>query len=175
MQAKAANAMKWMVESAVARGRTKPLSWSRSHAADEGRPQRLLLHVVETHDGDEIEKMAHAHLAPTARVVSDGLGCWRAVTRAGCKYEPIVAAKTGWSEKIPAFRWVDTVLGNLKTAMVGTMKHVAMRHVARYLAEFQWRFNRRYDLPAMLADLGQTVARAAPRPRAKLKPAYGAG
>ena len=140
--------------------------------SDEGRPQRLLLHVVATHDGDEIERMAHAHLAPTARVVSDGLGCWRAVTRAGCSHAPIVVARTGWSEKIPAFRRVNTVLGNLKTAVVGTMKHVARRHVQRYLAEFQWRFNRRYDLPAMLADLGHAIARAAPRTRVKLRLAY---
>ena len=27
-------------------------------ASDEGRPQLLLLHVVTTHDGDEIEKLA---------------------------------------------------------------------------------------------------------------------
>lgn len=35
---------------------------------DDGRPLRLLLHVVETHDGENIEKMAKTYLAPTARV-----------------------------------------------------------------------------------------------------------
>ena len=63
-------------------------------------------------------------------------------------------------------------IGNLKTAIVGTIKHVAKRYVARYLAEFQWRFNRRTDLPAMIADLGEATARARARPRAKLKLAY---
>jgi len=139
---------------------------------DAGHPQRLLLHVVERHDSDAIEAMAHAHLAPTARVVSDGLGCFRAVARAGCTHEPIVAARTGWSEKIPAFRWVNTVLGNLKTAIVGTMKHVAKRHVARYLAEFQFRFNRRFDLPSLFDDLAMSASAAAPRPRNQLRVAY---
>jgi transposase-like protein len=139
---------------------------------DEGRPQRLLLHVVDRFDSAAIAAMAHAHLAPDARIVSDGLGCFRAVTEAGCTHEPIVAAKTGWSEKIPAFRWVNTVLGNLKTAIVGTIKHVAKRHVQRYLAEFQFRFNRRYDLPALFDDLAMTAARAVPRPRGQLKIAY---
>lgn len=136
---------------------------------------RLLLHVVKTHDGEAIEAMARQHLAPTARVVSDGLGCFRAVTRVGCTHEPIVAAKTGWSEKIPAFRWVNTVVGNLKTAMVGTLKHVAMRYVPRYFAEYQYRFNRRYDLADMLDRLGAIAAKAAPRPRKLLKIAYEAG
>ena len=142
---------------------------------DAGHPVRLLLHVVKTHDGEAIEAMARQHLEPTARVVSDGLGCFRAVTRIGCKHEPVVAAKTGWSEKIPAFRWVNTVVGNLKTAMVGTMKHVAKRYVQRYFAEFQYRFNRRYDLPDMLDRLGSIASRAAPRPRNMLKIAHVAG
>lgn len=140
---------------------------------DAGHPQRLLLHVVDRFDSAAIEAMAHAHLTPDARIVSDGLGCFRAVTQAGCTHLPVIAAKTGWSEKIPAFRWVNTVLGNLKTAIVGTLKHVAKRHVARYLAEFQFRFNRRYDLPALLDDLAMTAAVARPRPRDQLKIAYG--
>jgi transposase-like protein len=142
---------------------------------DSGHPVRLLLHVVRTHDSEAIEAMARQHLEPTARIVSDGLGCFRAVTRVGCAHEPIVAAKTGWSEKIPAFRWVNTVVGNLKTAMVGTMKHVAKRYVPRYFAEFQYRFNRRYDLPEMLDRLGAIASKAPPRPRKLLKIAYEAG
>lgn len=137
--------------------------------SDQGHPQRLLLHVVKTHDGEAIEAMAKQHLEPTARIVSDGLGCFRAVKRIGCTHEPVVAARTGWSEKIPAFRWVNTVLGNVKTAMLGTMKHVAKRYVQRYFAEFQYRFNRRADLPAMLDRLGYIATRAAPRPRSTLK------
>src|SRR5436189_167103 len=46
--------------------------------SDEGRPQRLFLQVAE-HTGEDIERVARAHLAPSARVVSDGLGCFRAV------------------------------------------------------------------------------------------------
>ena len=63
--------------------------------------------------------------------------------RIGCKHEPVVAAKTGWSVNIPLFRWVNTIVGNLKTAMAGTMKHVAKRSMQRSFAEFQYRFNRR--------------------------------
>jgi transposase-like protein len=143
---------------------------------DEGRPQRLLLHVVKAHDGDAIEAMAKAHLAPSARVVSDGLGCFRAVTKAGCTHEPIIAARAPQQpEKIPAFRWVNTVLGNVKTAIVGTLKAVRPRYAFRYLAEFQYRFNRRFDLPAMLDRLACVAVRAAPRPYKTLKIAHEGG
>ena len=73
--------------------------------SDDGHPWRLLLHVVKTHDGENIEAMARAHLSPTARVVSDGLGCFRAVMRIGCGHEPMVAAQLGWSEQLLCFRW----------------------------------------------------------------------
>ena len=120
----------------------------------EGHPLRLLLHVVKSHDGEAIEAMAKAHLTPGCRVVSDGLGCFRAVTKAGCVHEPVNATKANdHGEKLACFRWVNTVLGKLKTAIAGTLKSVARRYVHRYLAEFQYRFNRRFRLPEMLARL----------------------
>lgn len=133
--------------------------------SDDGRPRRLLLHVVASHDGASVETMAKAHLAPTARVVTDGVGCFRSVTKAGCAHTAIVAAREPeQAEKIPAFRSVNTVLGNIKTAIVSTLKSVAKRHVHRYLAEFQYRFNRRLDLASMLDRLACVAARSAPRP-----------
>jgi transposase-like protein len=143
---------------------------------DDGHPQRLLLHVVKAHDGAAIEAMAKAHLAPTARVVSDGLRCFRAVKRAGCRHEPIVTVRAPQQpEKIPAFRWVNTVLGNLKTAIAGTLKAVRPRYAKLYLAEFQYRFNRRANLPALLDRLGYIAARAKPRTFKSLRIAYEAG
>jgi transposase-like protein len=132
--------------------------------SDDGHPRRLLLHVVKTHDSENIEAMARTHLAPSARVVSDGLGCFRAVTRIGCGHEPTVAAQLGWSEKLPCFRWANTILGNIKTAIVGTLKSVKKRYVFRYFAEFQYRFNRRLKLAELMDRLAYAVTCAAPRP-----------
>ncbi|WP_371264211.1 transposase [Nitrosomonas sp. Nm51] len=54
----------------------------------------------------------------------------------------------------PEFHWVNTLLGNLKTALSGTyhaFNHAKYAH--RYLAEFSYRFNRRFDLAAMVPRL----------------------
>ena len=143
---------------------------------DDGKPRRLLLHVVKAHDGDSVEAMAKVHLAPTARVISDGLGCFRAVTRAGCTHEPVNVTKASdHGEKLACFKWVNTVLGNVKTAITGTLKSVRPRYALRYLAEFQYRFNRRFDLPEMLDRLACVAVRAAPRPYAAVTIPYGAG
>ena len=137
---------------------------------DDGHPLRLMLHVVKTHDGPNIEAMAKARLAPTARVISDGLACFRFVTRAGCTHEPVNVTKADKNgEKLECFKWVNTTLGNLKPAIVSTFKSVAKRYVPRYFAEFQYRYNRRFDLPAMLNRLAYVATNAAPRPRRTLK------
>lgn len=141
--------------------------------SEEGRPWHLLLHVVESHDGKSIATMAKAHLAPTACVLSDGLGCFRAVTKAGCTHIPIVTGRARQHpEKIPAFRWVNTVLGNVKTAITSTLKSVSKRYAHRYLAEFQYRFNRRFSLREILPRLAYIATRAAPRPYKTLQIAY---
>lgn len=143
---------------------------------EEGRPRHLLLHVVDSHNRKSIKAMAVAHLASTACVVTDGLGCFRAVTKAGCRHVRIVTGRAQQQpEKIPAFRWVNTVLGNVKTAIAGTLKWVSKRYAYRYLAEFQYRFNRRITLPDMLARLAYIATRAAPRPYSVLKIPYEAG
>src|SRR5512147_2715198 len=98
----------------------------------------------------EIETLAKRSLDAACTVVSDALSCFRGVTAAGCTHQPI---RTGSGRKAvltPAFKWVNTALGNIKTAIVGTYRAIRDKHVPRYLAEFEYRFNRRYDLAAML-------------------------
>jgi hypothetical protein len=51
-------------------------------------------------------------------------------------------------------RWVNTLQGNLKTAIGGTLHAFDFaRHADRYLAEFAWRFNRRTDLASLVPRL----------------------
>ena len=68
-----------------------------------------------------------------------------------------------------AFKWVNTALGNIKAALVGTYRAVRSKHVPRYLAEFEYRFNRRYDLAAMIPRLAFVALRTAPMPYRLLK------
>jgi transposase-like protein len=136
----------------------------------EGRPRRVLLHLVERHDSTAIEAMARKKLTSGTHVISDGLGCFRAVTRAGASHTPIVSAREPEQpEKIPALKWVNTVLGNLKTAIAGTHKAVRRPYVERYFAEFQFRFNGRHDLPGLFTGLLAAAAGAQARTHADIR------
>jgi hypothetical protein len=67
------------------------------------------------------------------------------------------------------FKWVNTALGNIKAAIAGTYRSVSPKHVPRYLAEFEYRFNRRYDLAAMIPRLTWASVRTPPLPYRLLK------
>ena len=110
-------------------------------------------------------------LDPGATVVSDGLACFSGVADAGCTHRPIRTGSGRKAALTPAFKWVNTALGNIKTAIVGTYRALRDKHVPRYLAEFEYRFNRRYDLAAMLPRLGWAAVRTPPMPYRLLKSA----
>ena len=55
------------------------------------------------------------------------------------------------------------MLGNLKTALAGTYHSFDhAKYGALYLAEFAYRFNRRFDLAAMLPRLLRAAAQTRP-------------
>jgi transposase-like protein len=128
-----------------------------------GRPRHLKLSPVAGFTSQAIQAWAKAHLLPGTRVISDGLGCFAAVTAAGCLHEAVVVGQR-LPRELPQFHWVNTVLGNLKTALAGT--HHAFdfaKYAASYLAGFAYRFNRRFDLRALTARLIVDGARCQPR------------
>jgi hypothetical protein len=89
-----------------------------------------------------------------------------AVTQAGCLHTSIKTGSGKQAARTPAFKWVNTALGNIKAALVGTYRE---KHVPRYLAEFEYRFNRRYDLESMIPRLAFVALRTAPMPYRLLK------
>jgi transposase-like protein len=130
----------------------------------ERKPRRLRLTVVEGFRKKEVEKLAKRDLAAGSNVVSDGLSCWPAVEKAGCQHFPIVTGTGKRAASWTPFRWVNTTLGNIKTAIVGTYHHVSGKHAQSYLTSFAYRFNRRFRLDSIVERLAWAAVHAAPHP-----------
>jgi ribosomal protein L37AE/L43A len=135
----------------------------------EGKPVRLKLRRVASFCGHSIAAFAKSSLAPDCAVVSDGLRCFGGVTDAGCSHQVITTGSGPMAARTPAFKWVNTALGNIKAAISGTYRAITSKHVPRYLAEFEYRFNRRYDLAAMIPRLTWAGVRTPPMPYRLLK------
>ncbi len=135
----------------------------------EGCPIRIKLNVVKGFRTAEIAAWSKRHLSAGSTVISDGLACFQAVTEAGCVHDRIVCGGGRASVEEPEFYWVNTVLGNLKSALRSTYHSIRPKYAQRYLAEFQYRFNRRFDLRDLIPRLAYVALRTAPMPENLLK------
>lgn len=129
-----------------------------------GKPLTMRMDPVRGFRSREIGRWSRKHLAAGAHVRSDGLACFAAVGQAGCTHEPLVTSGPKGRQRRKAFVWVDTMLGNIKNAMQGTYHGIGAKHLPRYLAEFSYRFNRRFNLAGMVGRLGAAAALTPPMP-----------
>jgi len=135
----------------------------------EGKPVRLKLRRVTSFCAASISQFAKRSLDPNCSVVSDGLQCFAGVADAGCAHQVVKIGSGPKAARSPAFKWVNTALGNIKAAITGTYRAINRKHVPRYLAEFEYRFNRRYDLAAIIPRLTWAAVRTTPMPYRLLK------
>ena len=134
-----------------------------------GCPLVMRMSRVKGFQKSEIEAWARKHIDASSLVISDGLQCFSGVADAGCEHYSIVTGGGPESVKHEEFTWVNTMLGSVKSALHGTYHAIHAKHLPRYLAEFSYRFNRRFKLEAMLPRLGYVAVRTPPMPFRLLK------
>ena len=101
-----------------------------------------------------MEAFAKRYVSPSCCVVTDGLRCFEAVQSLGIEHKRTVAGRGVQSVKLPQFKAINTVLGNLKTATSGTYHAFDFaKYGHRYLGQVQHLFNRRFDLSVILVRL----------------------
>ena len=135
----------------------------------EGHPIAMNMNVVEGFRSNEIERWAKKHIQPGSLIVSDGLACFSAVKKAGCDHTAIVTGGGPDCVTLESFTWVNTMIANVKRSMDGAYHSINHKHLPRYLAEFCYRFNRRFQLEDMLPRFGYIAARTPPIPNRLLK------
>lgn len=141
----------------------------------EKKPTRIRLKRIARFKRKRIKSLAKRVVASGALVVTDGLSSFRGIPDAGLAHQVVVTGKGYRAARNPAFTAMNTILGNIKSAIVGTYRAVRRKHVSRTLAEFEWRFNHRTCLAAMIPVLTYAAVRSAPVTYNNLKWAdYGA-
>ena len=136
---------------------------------EDGRPMRTKLTPVTGFTLKAIAAWGKNHLAPGSVVYSDGLACFNAFTEAGCSHFPTVMA--GRKPKdVPEFKWINTILGNLKTSLTGCYHAFSFhKYATRYLAAFCYRFNRRFDLHGLHSRLLVAAICCSPQPQRSIR------
>lgn len=148
------------------RGSSNKVAFVAAVEMRQGRPQRVRFDPVDGFSFAALAPWARQAVAPGSCVVSDGLLGFEVLQRLGYTHRVVLPPRGKAGTEIEPFRWLNVVLGNLKTALSGT--HHAFKfakYARRYLAEVQYRFNRRFDLGAMVPRLANAVAQTKPCPK----------
>ena len=131
---------------------------------EEGRPLRVRLDALPDLKAASVREWARNALDPSVHLVTDGLSSLAAAGEEVAEYGAIIVSPRKSSE-LSAFRWVNTFISNAKTAIRGTYHHFDFaKYRRRYLAQAQYRINRRFDLASLVGRMVWASARTAPCP-----------
>jgi hypothetical protein len=128
----------------------------------DGKPIHTQLRCVPGFTKEAIKSYAMANIAPGTHVLSDGLACFGGLAEAGMKHKAIITG--GGRPRDARLKWTNTGLGNIKSAITGTCRSCDPQHTERYLAAYEWRFNRRFELDKNVERLARVAAMTAPQP-----------
>jgi hypothetical protein len=95
-------------------------------------------------------------------VFTDAWGSYKALTQLGIDHRP---RKGGHGHQaLDILPWAHTAFGNLKTWLRGTFHGVRPKHLQRYLDEFSYRFDRRWNERELFGFVLRRVAGGQPLP-----------
>ena len=94
----------------------------------QGCPTRIKRSVIEGFRSASIKSWSRENLCVGSTVISDGLACFNAVSEAGFEHDKIVCGGGRASVEEPEFYWVNTILGNLKTALRSTYQTIRPKY-----------------------------------------------
>ena len=138
---------------------------------DDGRPHQVVIRCLPF-TKQAVADWANNALATETRVLSDGLPAFKVLRHEVAEHMPIVTGSGRRAAEHPEFRNVNIMLGNLKTGLSGTYHAFKFaKYAHRYLADFQYRFNRRYNLRSVLPRLVRAAAVTQPWSESRLRAA----
>lgn len=137
---------------------------------DERHPIYMRMSMVDGFKKQEITNWGKKHIEEKTLVVTDGLACFEGLVDANVYHDVENKSQAESLEVVQEhFEWVDTMIGNVKNSLHGTYHAIRKKHLPRYLGEFCFRFNHRFNLEDMTLALLRASVCAPPMPEKLLK------
>ena len=131
-----------------------------------GRPIFAHIRCIAGFTKKAIRAYAECAIKAGSRVLSDGLRCWKAFAEVGLEH--IAKVTGGGRPREGEFKWVNTLLGNMQSAIIGTCRSCDSQHLPRYLAAYEWRYNRRFELHKNIERLTRAALTTKPAPHREI-------
>jgi hypothetical protein len=112
------------------------------------KPRFAAMRLVPHVSSEENQVLVMERLATEAVIKTDGWQGYSFLDAApGLRHEWLVPGSG--QEALKVLPWVHTLIANIKGNIRGIHHGVSPKHLSRYLAEFCYRFNRRFWEPQM--------------------------
>lgn len=135
---------------------------------EDQKPIYVKLTPVIDFTEDTISVWALNNLEKNCETISDGLKGFVALSKT-TNHTVLVTSKAKKEDIETTFKWVNTILSNVKTSISGTFHSLKFeKYGYRYLADLQFRLNRRFDLRKMFFSLISKAIDSDQKPAKKL-------
>ena len=132
---------------------------------DKGHPLYAKFTPVKDFGKQAITDWATDNLTKGAHFITDTLPGFKALDAFGT-HQVHTNKRFGKQSTDCHFYWVNTVLSNVKTSLAGTFHCINFyKYGFRYLADLQFRFNRRFDLKKLFYSVIRQATQHRPCPR----------
>jgi len=106
----------------------------------EGHPLFAKMETVKKIDADTINTFAENNIEEGATILSDGSTSYPQLSQRGYTHKGIANSEGDEGH----LKWLHTIISNAKSFVEGTFHGLDKKHMDLYLAEFCFRFNRRF-------------------------------
>ena len=113
----------------------------------------MITRVVQNVQRETLETHILEHVAHGSRISSDELASYAKLARHGYKHGAVNHSADEWARGDIHVNTAEGFWSRLKKSIKGTHVHVSAKHLPKYLAEFEYRFNMRRHPEMMFAQL----------------------
>ncbi len=117
------------------------------------RGGKVMTHVVPDAKVTTIMPIIKEHVEDGSEVSTDQAHAYRRMNRIGYKHGWVNHAAKEWVRGETHTQTIEGFWGRLKNSIKGTHIHVSRKHLAKYLGEFEYRYNMRENPEAMFSRL----------------------
>ena len=115
------------------------------------RDGEMFTKVVPDASGKSLIPHIQQQVPPGTRVSSDEWGAYRALSSVGYRHETVDHSAKEYARDDVHVNGLEAFWARLKVSIRGTHVHVSAKHLPKYLAEFEYRFNMR-KVPHQMFD-----------------------
>jgi len=118
---------------------------------DNKRPMYASMIVVDNLEKESVKQTATENIEKGSTIKTDGYSSYNILKKSGYKHLPEVIGDPKNASKI--LPWVHIFIANAKSMIRGTYKGVSPKYLQRYLSEFCYRLNRRFNVDTIFDRL----------------------